>query len=87
MCPFHILSSRTAYRFLLAVALVVLVSVLCVALLHEYFSTERTACLFAFGWLYAEWSVQKRARFHEFMLKLKSFSHVRGKLDLQTPHG
>jgi hypothetical protein len=36
----------------------------------------------AFGCLYEEWSVQKRARFREFMLKLKSFSHVRGRFDL-----
>jgi hypothetical protein len=79
------LSSRTAYRFILAAALVVLASVVHVALLHEYFSTVGTACLFAFGWFHAEGSVQKRARFREFMLKLKSFSHVRGKFDLQTP--
>jgi hypothetical protein len=81
MCPFHILRPRTVYGFLHSAALVMLASVLCVALHHEYFSTEGTHRLFAFGWFYAQRSVQKRERFHESVLKLKSFSDVRGRLD------
>jgi hypothetical protein len=50
-------------------------------------SAQETACLFAFGWFYAERSVRKRARAYESVLELKSFGHAKGKLDLRTPYG